>query len=367
MKTRLAVLALASLGSGQALADACDQIRHDQLKYSECMRNDPSRNRKSGPGYEKYYEGAPPAEEAPQENSYDRERRLKREAAEAERKAREDQLRDQEIIRQRKEGAREKQTRDAQREAALAKVRKIRAARVAAVDALAAKLSNPEGDVPETYDAILTAAAPEADLMVQWAKRAYTRFPKAFAFRHWLVMRSTCHAVKTEDKFSESFSPSAPCMPERAAAQAELPAAAQQGELPDRVLNCAYLHMLMGASDDTWSRGHLSKEVPADADAKVIWKNAVEAERPYVQSLAACEKDLGAAFPAVRQQLFKTMWTVGQTKRGDVLHSAVFGTVWRSRAVWGGRTTIDALQDPATVSRALATAESLVQRRLNGD
>ena len=77
-KTRPTLLALTLLSSGHALADTCDHIRHDQLKHSECMRNDPSRNRPSTPPS---YRNVPDQEEAPQENSYDRERRLKREAA----------------------------------------------------------------------------------------------------------------------------------------------------------------------------------------------------------------------------------------------------------------------------------------------
>ena len=76
-------------------AAACDHIRHDQLKYAECMRNDPSRNTPSGRRQE--YQPAPGQDEPAQESAYERERRLQRESAEAERKRREDEARDREL------------------------------------------------------------------------------------------------------------------------------------------------------------------------------------------------------------------------------------------------------------------------------
>lgn len=364
MKTRLTVLALASLWSGHALADACDQIRHDQLKYSECMRNDPSRNSPSGRSYEKYYQNAPAPKEAPQENSYDRERRLKKEAAEAEQQRRENETRDRETARRMQDHAAEQRAFEAKRANDVARTRRIRATQMAAVDALAARLADPKFDTPDTYDAILTAAVPEADLMYTWAKKAYARFPNEFALRYWLVMRSTCDAVSSVTRFDPGYSPSAPCIPERKVAPLEIPAAARQGDLPNRILNCAYLHFGLGTMEDTWGAGYLSE----GKGVRDRWAGTVALEKKVTETLQACEKDLGDALPDVRDGLFRIMWNLGKTRKNSL--EAIepgFIWLWRSQAVWAGRTSIEALRDPRTATQAIEKTYALYNKRINGD
>ncbi|MBK8017572.1 MAG: hypothetical protein IPK20_13245 [Betaproteobacteria bacterium] len=364
MKSRLTVLAFTALCSGPVMADPCDHIRHDQLKYSECMRNDPSRNTPSGRSYEKYYQNTPDPEEPQQENSYDRERRLKREAAEAEQQRRENEYRERELVRKMQKDAAEQRAFEAKRANDLARVKRIRVTQLAAVNALAARLKDPKFDTPDTYDAILTAAIPEVDLMVDWAKKAYARFPNEFALRHWLVMRSSCHTVSTEQKFDPGFSPSSPCIPERKQAILEIPAAARQGDLPNRILNCAYLHFTFGTLEDTWGAGYLSE----GKGIKAHWASTVEVEKMYTDVLAACEKDLGAALPAVKEGLFKMMWNLGKTRKNSI-ESYEPGYMWllRSQAVWAGRTTMEALRDPGTAIQAIEKANALYNKRLQGE
>ena len=127
------------------------------------------------------------------------------------------------------EHAAEQRSFEAKRANDLARTKRIRATQVAAVDALAARLKDPKFDTPDTYDAILTAAVPENDLIYEWAKKAYARFPNEFAFRHWLAMRSTCDVVSSVKRFDPGYSPSAPCVPDRKLAVLELPAAAGRG------------------------------------------------------------------------------------------------------------------------------------------
>ena len=364
MKTRLTVLAFTALCSAPAMADTCDHIRHDQLKYSECMRNDPSRNTPSGRSYEKYYQNTPAPEEAPQENSYDRERRLKREAAEAEQQRRAREIQERELVRKMQQDAAEQRAIDAKRADDLARVKRIRVAQVAAVNALAAKLKDPKFDTPDTYDAIITAAVPEADLMTEWAKKAYARFPNEFALRYWLVMRSTCFPVSTEATLDPGFSSSRPCMPEQKAAKLEIPAAARKGDLADRILNCAYIHFGFGTMEDTWGPGYLWE----GKGIKARWAQTVELEKTYTDVLAACEKDLGSALPDVKEGLFKTMWNLGRTRKNS-LESYVAAYVWllRSQAVWAGRTSIEALRDPRTAMQAIEKTNALFTKRLKGE
>lgn len=360
-KTRLALAAVALFCAGPALADTCDQIRHDQLKYSECMRNDPSRNRPSTPST---YQHVPEPDVAPSEDSFLRERRLKREAAEAEQQRRAQAIREQEQVRRMREHAEETKAFEAKRAANLARARRIRAAQVAAIDALAARLTDPKYDTPDTYDAILTAAVPEADLMFKWAKQARERFPNEFAFRYWVVMRSTCFDVSTVATFDPGFSASRPCLPEQKAAIQELPAAARQGDLPNRILNCAYLHFGFGTMEDTWGAGYLSE----GKGTRNRWTETIELERKYTDTLQACEKDLGAALPDVKEGLFKIMWNLGRTRKNSLeSFTASFIWLWRSQAVWGGRTSLEALRDPRTATQAIEKTYALFTRRLNGE
>jgi hypothetical protein len=347
---------------GPAVAAACDHIRHDQLKYAECMRNDPSRN--TPPGGRQEYQVAPGQQEPAQENAYDRERRLQREAAEAERKRREDDARNRELLRRRQQMDAEQREIDARRAQDLALAKRIRANQERAVAALAVRLKDPKFDTPDTYDEIITAAAPEVDLMTEWAKKALARFPNEFAFRHWLVMRSSCHPISSVARFDPGLSPYRPCMPERQAAPAEIPAAARQGSLADRVLNCAYIHFGFGTEESTWGAGYLSE----GAGVKSRWERRLAHEKAYTDVLADCEKDLGAALPDVKEGLFKMMFELGKSRKNALeAYDASFIWLWRSQAVWSGRTSIAALRDPRTAALAIEKTHALYIQRLRGE
>lgn len=356
-----AVCAAATAFSTPAVAAACDHIRHDQIKYEACMRNDPSRNTPSGRRQDN--QAAPGQAEPAQENSYDRERRLQREAVEAERKRREDEARNRELLRRRQQMDAEQRVIDAQRAQDLALAKRIRANQERAVAALATRLQDPKFDTPDTYDEIITAAAPEVDLMTEWAKKALARFPNEFAFRHWLVMRSSCFPVSTVARFETSFG-SRPCMPERQAAPAAIPAAARQGGLADRVLNCAYIHFGFGTQEGTWGDRYLSE----GKAWRLRWESMLADEKAYSDVLSDCEKDLGPALPEVKEGLFKMMWTLGKSRKNSLeAYDASFIWLWRSQAVWGGRTSLAALRDPRTAAQAIEKTHALYNKRLRGE
>lgn len=355
------VFAAATAYSIPAMAAACDHIRHDQIKYEACMRNDPSRNTPSGRRQDSQV--APGQEEPVQENSYDRERRLQREAADAERRRREDEARNRELLRRRQQMDAEQRDIDARRTQALALAKRIRANQERAVAALAARLKDPKFDTPDTYDEIITAAVPEVDLMTEWAKRALARFPNEFALRHWLVMRSSCYPVSTVARYETSFG-SRPCMPERQAAPTAIPAAARQGGLADRVLNCAYIHFGFGTEEGTWGDRYLSE----GKAWRLRWESRLAEEKAYTDVLSDCEKDLGQALPEVKEGLFKMMFELGKRRKNTLEASdASFIWLWRSQAVWGGRTSIAALRDPRTAAQAIEQTYALYNKRLRGE
>ena len=73
------------------------------------------------------------------------------------------------------------------------------------------------------------------------------------------------------------------------------------------------------------------------------WTETVELEKKYTDTLQACEKDLGDALPDVKEGLFKIMWNLGKTRKNTLEDfSPDFIWLWRSQAVWAGRTSIEA-------------------------
>lgn len=202
-------------------------------------------------------------------------------------------------------------------------LRKLQAARQQSLVAMrqrADQIMAKASVTPADFDELVSLSVPDWGWMSHWADHAVKLFPREFAFRRAVLHTFGCSEAPAIEAFVLDKLCPLPAgqfgfFDEAARGFSELQKAAAQGSLLDKALYCGFEYMRLGELE-AWvdANGNVQSAVEgADDDSRVGDRLRSHTARLQVvrDAAARCEAQLAPVPGALREGLFKAMWSLG--------------------------------------------------------